>query len=147
VGRKAGITGRTPIGCGVADRRPDGRLAEAAGRTPPRNPETTISVSATLKRISALRLSRDTQGKLSGLPWVAIFRLFNPRVFSPRLSHKFLPLCPAPRIDTAGGISARACLSEVSFRARRPCESVDEASIMLSGKAASEARRAAIDRL
>jgi hypothetical protein len=34
-----------------------------------------------------------------------------------------------------------------SIRAHRPCQPVDEASIMLSGKAASEARRAAIDRL
>ncbi len=53
-------------------------------------------------------------------------------------------LCPAPSIDASGGISARTCLSEASFRARRPNKPVNEASIMLSGKAPKTARRAVI---
>ncbi|MDJ0804107.1 MAG: hypothetical protein QNI97_14620, partial [Desulfobacterales bacterium] len=35
------------------------------------------------------------------------------------LGVQVFPLCPAPSIDTTGGISARTCLSEASFRARR----------------------------
>ncbi len=51
----------------------------------------------------------------SGRPQVAPRRGANQSVGLPLLS-----LCPAPSIDTAGGISARTCLSEASFRARRP---------------------------
>jgi hypothetical protein len=56
-------------------------------------------------------------------------------------------LCPAPSIDRADGIKRAGCLSEASFRALRPLQPVDAASIVLPGKAAREARRAAIDRL
>ncbi len=50
------------------------------------------------------------------------------------------------------GRNQRADLSDPaerrgSFRARRPYQPVAEARVMLSGKAASEAKRAAIDRL
>jgi len=64
-------------------------------------------------------------------------------------------LCPAPSIIEAGG-KKRADLSEprrslgeggASFRVLRPPQPVDAASIVLAGKAAREARRAAIVRL
>jgi hypothetical protein len=68
-----------------------------------------------------------------------------------------IPLCPAPSIGGADGLKRADCLSaeglpqaglsEASFRALRPLQSVDGASIVLPGKASGETRRAAIFRL
>jgi hypothetical protein len=67
----------------------------------------------------------------------------------------FISLCPAPSIGAADGIK-RADLSEsrrslgegrTSFRALRPHQPVDAASIVPEGKALDDTRRAAIVRL